>query len=136
MLDGIGVLALVLIASFAVDRIVSGILYFVPFARPKPGEPPTMVQRIIYFTLAGIVGGGVLAYWGEIRIFHALGFTTIKDLLDTVLTGLIFMAGADCVGAFFRRRAAAGVQPAGKPVRITGTLMVDDEQGKSAKSGA
>ena len=141
-LDGVSALALILIASFGIDRIVTGFLFLLSFVKPwtrlfpDPAlldEGPEHVaavkkQKLLYFTLAGVLGGVVLAYFGEVRIFRALGFTETNTLLDAVMTGLIMMAGADRVAQFLRMGGVSGGGVAeSRPVEITGRLILEGE---------
>ena len=85
--DPVNVLVLILVASFAIDRIVSGLLFLMSFNKawtrrfPDPalieeGVKRTRAenkQKLIYFTLAGVLGIGLLSGFGNIRILAALG---------------------------------------------------------------
>ena len=86
-LDGVSAIALVLIASFAVDRVVTGLLFLLGFNKkwvqwcPDPkliDDPPgrTMAERrqkLAYFILAGFFAIIVLAGLGHVRILTAMG---------------------------------------------------------------
>jgi hypothetical protein len=86
-LDGVSAIALVLIASFAIDRVVSGLLFLLSFNKkwahwfPEPmliDKPAQRMaaerrQKLIYFILAGFLGMIVLAGLGHVRILTAMG---------------------------------------------------------------
>ncbi len=145
MLDGIGAIALVLIASFGVDRITAGILFLLRPATSRLRLPSWIsrgpdnkeeLPRYVYLALAAIIGGVVLSYLGQVRIFHALGFNTINAILDTVLTGLIFVGGADCVGRFLNRAQGPDRHPDHAPIQVTGTLVLDQDGAKHTRAAA
>lgn len=85
-LDGVTAIALVVIASFAIDRIVSGSLFLLSYSKawsrrfPEPSsveDEATRVrvektQKLVYFALAGFLGMVVLAGAGNVRILSAL----------------------------------------------------------------
>lgn len=86
-LDGVSAIALVLIASFAIDRVVNGLLFLLGFTKkwahwfPEPkliDEPAQRMaaekrQKLVYFVLAGFFGMIVLAGIGHVRILTAMG---------------------------------------------------------------
>ena len=102
-IDGVSAIAVILIASFGVDRIVTGLLFTLSFIKPWTRflPNPTAIQnaleranaerkqKLVYFVFAGLLSGLVVAYLGKVRIFQALGFAT-NDILDSILTGLDF----------------------------------------------
>lgn len=143
MVDGVGALALVFIASFGIDRIVTGTLFalsfFKPWARFLP-EPRTVSgsgpreraerhYKLVYFLFAAVLGIGVLAYFGQVRIFAALGFDQTNPLLDAVITGLILVAGADRISQLVDITKKAGprglAEPASPPIEVTGKLVLE-----------
>lgn len=86
-LDGVSAIALVLIASFAIDRVVTGLLFLMSFNKrwahwcpdPKlieetaPRIAAERRQKLAYFILAGFFGIIVLAGLGHVRILTAMG---------------------------------------------------------------
>jgi hypothetical protein len=86
-LDGVSAIALVLIASFAIDRVVTGLLFLLGFNKkwakwcpdPKlieetaPRIAAERRQKLAYFLLAGFFGIIVLAGLGHVRILTAMG---------------------------------------------------------------
>ena len=147
MLDGVGAIAVVLIASFAIDRMVTGWLFVLSFLRPwtfffpdpslvREGRPRAQAERrqkLVYFVFAAALGGVVLAYFGDVRVFHALGFET-NVVLDAVVTGLILTTGADRVGMFLQlAEGGSATRETAQPLEITGKLVLED---KAVKAGA
>src|SRR5262249_48786839 len=86
-LDGVSAIALVLIAAFAIDRVVNGLLFLLGFNKkwtrwcpdPKlidetaPRIAAERRQKLVYFILAGFFGMIVLAGLGHVRILTAMG---------------------------------------------------------------
>jgi hypothetical protein len=85
--DPINVLVLILVASFAIDRIVSGALFLLSFSKAWARRFPDAAllsesvertyaekkQKLMYFALAGLLGIVVLAGFGNVRLLAALG---------------------------------------------------------------
>ncbi len=145
--DGVTAIAMILIASFAIDRIVVGLLFlfsFIPrwsrafpepssFADPEARAGAERKRKLIYFVFAGVLAGLFLAGYGQDRILKAAGFS-INPILDTILTGLILMGGADRMTEFLKM---IGVQNAEKPeapphpIEITGRVILEEPADKA-----
>ncbi len=147
VIDGVSAIALILIASFGIDRINTGLFFILDFFPPwrkifpNPEEIAEEVSRhraqrkrkLLYQLLAAILGGIVLAYFGEVRIFRALGFNNTHPILDSVMTGLILMAGADQVAGLLKVTGlpwTKGESTSSKPIEIRGKLILEDESRK------
>ena len=136
---GMNAIVLIVIASFAVDRVVGGILFMLSFNRrwrvwfPAPltvdeAARPMAERRLklIYFTLAGIIGTAVLAYFGQVRVLLSLGVPA-KPAFDVIVTGLVLMGGADKVADLLKLaqgKPNAGAAASPRPLEITGTLTL------------
>ena len=149
-LDGVTAVAVVLIASFAIDRIVAGCLFALSLSKawdrrfPDPSSLPDESDRrraekkykVVYFILAATLGVVVLAWLGNIRILSAMLHSTgstqpVNPILDTIVTGLLLTGGADRLAQFLKAPGEAGTQRAeSKPIQITGKLVLDDESGR------
>lgn len=137
-IDGIGAVAVVAVASFAVDRITTGLLFALDslgfWARQFP-EPASLEgserrtaerrQKWAYYLLAGSLSIPVFAWWGQIRLFQALGFT-MPGFLDVVTTGLVLIAGADRVAALVSSAGPASSPAPSGPIEITGKLVLEN----------
>lgn len=153
-LDGISVIAVILIISFGVDRIVTGFFFLMSFFKPwsRYFPDPEMIEdrnkrvrmekryKLAYFTLAAILSGLVIAYLGNVRILASLGYNT-NIILDSVLTGLILIAGADRVADFLKSMpgiSAAGTKPGeqapAQPIKVSGKLIIEGEGGNKLKN--
>src|SRR5258708_26730710 len=89
----ITVIAMVVIGSFAIDRIVSAILY--PFFREPPAplnptddeikrERQAKYERDwnykrLYFIMSGILAIVLLVSWGKMKVLDALGYPPIPN---------------------------------------------------------
>jgi hypothetical protein len=148
-LDGISVIAFVLVGSFAIDRIVTFLLFVLAFNRkwaarfPKPAlvaDPAARAraedaQKVVYFVFAGALAIPLLAGYGQVRVLEALGFQT-NFILDTIVTGLILMGGSDRVAELLKMPGAPGVhKPEPRPITIQGTLVLQDRNAVLSASG-
>ncbi len=141
-IDGVSAIAVILIASFAIDRIVTGILFMLSFLKPWTRffpDPTTITDaaerlatekkhKFLYFGLAGILSIGVLAGYGGVRIFKVVAFPGIDPVLDTIVTGLILVAGSDRIATLINLGGASGAErsaPASQPIEITGKLILE-----------
>jgi hypothetical protein len=124
--DGVSAIALILIASFAIDRVVTAILFLLNWAGWVPD--PTVDERkykLIYFLLGGLLGIFVLAHFGKVRVMTALGIP-IDPYLDTALTGIVLVGGADRIAGLLK---APGVEPPREhpqPMVISGKLVLEE----------
>ena len=143
-LDGISIIALILIGSFAIDRIVRGLLFVLSYWKrwaswvPDPNDPATPTaqrkhHQLAYFCFAACLGVVALGWYGGVRVFSALGFFGVDPILDTLITGLILVGGADRTEAILGALGAGGAEAAGSrdsaPIQITGTLVIDGRSG-------
>jgi hypothetical protein len=124
-LDGVTIITLILIASFAIDRIVTAILFLLSFAGLAPDAATEKKYKLMYFVLAGGFGIGVLAIWGQIRVLKLLGLTA-DPWLDTFLTGIVLVGGADRIASLIKLPGGGDPKPAPQPIEITGKLVLED----------
>ncbi len=141
-MDGVGVIVLIAMAAFGIDRIVVGLLFafsFVPLWTKYFPDPATMEksipqkvakkkQKLMYYVFGALLGGAVLAWFGNIRIFHALGVPDANPIVDCVMTGLVLVAGADRLAGILKLPGAAQPEAApARPIEITGRLTLDSD---------
>lgn len=140
-IDGVSALAVLVIASFAIDRIatfavfVASWLNLVPDAEltvdPAARIRATRKERLAYYGVAGVLGIGVVAGYGGVRIFQASGFPAMPWLLDTALTGLILVAGADRVATVLHLPGGMPAEKApARPIEVTGKLILEEPAGR------
>ena len=155
-LEGITAIAALLIASFAIDRIVAGILFLLSFsgAWNRRFPEPQLVKddelrykaekklKLMRTVLSALIALPLLAWYGEVRILAAVGFETVNPILDQVLTGFILIGGADRIGEVLKwggiQGGHAGAPEKGaaqQPIEITGKLTLESS-GKDATIAA
>ncbi len=149
---GITAIAALLIASFAVDRVVAGLLFVLSFnegfARSFPdpaaqADPAARAsadrrRKLLYFVLAAVIALPLLAWYGKIRILAAVGFVTISPLLDRILTGIILVGGADRIAEVLKW-GSSPVPPTSQkpqPIEITGKLILEEPSVRRGAMGA
>jgi len=140
-------LTIILIAAFAIDRLVNGLFFLLSFSddlRPLVSEDPAhpdegaaRTRRLIYGLVAGYLGVVVVAGILKVRLFEIIQFTPAPDgkpnaMLDTLLTGLILAGGADRLSELVKSFSGEGKKGGEKPIEITGKLVL--EQPAAAKS--
>lgn len=137
-LDGVSVAVMVLLAAFAIERLTSGILFLLCWAKvvrnpgeqaPGAGEAANK-YRMAYFVVASVLSLVLLIAYPKVRILLALGGTdgTLLDrFFDTLLTAIVYVGGADRISALFKDSpAGAGARPAQPPITVTGKLELTD----------
>ena len=143
-IDGISAIAVILILSFAINRIATGVLFLLSFLKPwaRLFPDPALEQdrrrqataernrKLVYFGLATALAMGVFAGYGTIRILSVSGFPSINPVLDIILTGLILVVGSDRIEQLLMTRAVPAPDRSGaeavesRPVLVTGTLTL------------
>ncbi|MBL8220429.1 MAG: hypothetical protein JNL62_14445 [Bryobacterales bacterium] len=143
-IDGVSILVLFLIASFAIDRSVRGAMFalsyfsfwrrWVPDSEsPASAGPhkegvlwtpdtggrtdvaaPAKNQRLAYTILAGALSILVLGWFGNVRMLAAIGFAQVHPAIDALFTGLLLVGGADRTEALLK---AMGAGQGGEPGR-------------------
>jgi len=136
-LGGISVIAFVLLLSFAIDRVVNGILFALSYSKywrrlcPDPIRVPEgteralaeRAQKIAFFGFASVLSGIVLWMVGS-GILHQVGFA--EGPLDIFMTGLILIGGAERVSEFSKSLSTTPSAAHESPVEIKGTLMLEE----------
>jgi hypothetical protein len=147
-IDGISAIAAILIASFAIDRVTSGLLAFAAYLRRRK---PSVLRagtreafdalvederdsRVPYFVIAGVLGAVVLGWFGQVRVLGALGFLAVNPYLDALITGLVLMIGADRASDLLKRLDVPmgdSMKKSSAPIEVTGKLVLENPEGKS-----
>ena len=146
-LSGTTVVAMVLIGAFAIDRIVTILLFLLelsPGWRRRHPDPRMLAepqrsdaersQKVRYFALA-IPIGLIAVQWFKPRLLEAIGITA-SDLLNRLFSLLVLVGGADRItellGSSAKDRAR---DSADSPIKIEGTLkLVSGEQVRAGGS--
>ena len=143
-MNGLTAVTMILILSFAIDRLVTASLFLLSFNKtwtrrfPDPALLDDAALRaraekrrkLIYFSFAGCLGILVLAYFGNVRLLQTSGFKEANPFIDIVVTGLILMAGADRIAQIQPKMSGAAPvaeKPAQRPIEITGKLTIEKE---------
>ena len=149
-IDPMRAIALILIGSFAIDRIVTGLFFLLSFnsdlrtsldpstvKNPKKKDEAMRTYRLLYAIFGGYLSTVVMAGYMNIRLFASTivpgsEFIGQYPLLDIFLTGLVLLGGADRLGEALRMLGGSGL-PRKKeaPLEIKGTLVLEQ-----AKRGA
>jgi hypothetical protein len=137
-LDGVSAAALIALAAFAIDRVVTAALFvFVYFgilsdSASKKGEEQFATDRtykIVYFIASLALVIVVLAIVPGIRILAAMGLRTDSPLLDELLTGIVLLGGTERLSEWMKTEGTTGEPtPAEPPIRVTGSLTLDDKR--------
>lgn len=138
-IGGISVLVLILVLSFAIDRVVRAVLFLLSFLHRWTQwvpDPPTIEdpanrtkaekrQKLVYFAFAGFLGLIVVAVYGDVRVIKALGYDANK-VLDTIATGIILMGGSDFISKLLQMSGiGGGTESSPQPIEITGKLILE-----------
>ena len=144
-MDGVTLLAVIVIGAFAIERITNGIVFLLDMFNftwwrrmsPDPASLTDPIARaaaerrhtLAYFVLAFALGL-VLTGFGRLRVLNAVGVETTW-YFDVVLTALILVGGADRVAELLKVPGArGGNKPVERPVQVTGTLVLEDATAK------
>lgn len=146
--SGTTVVAMVLIGSFAIDRIVTILLFLLELSpgwrrgHPDPqtleGAPRSDAERaakVRYFALAIPIGFLILVAYPEALLLKALGISASVGV-DRLFTLLVLVGGADRItellGSSAKDRARESTEA---PIKVEGTLkLVSGEHVRAAGS--
>jgi hypothetical protein len=148
---GIQVAALIVIASFAIDRVSGGTFFLLSlfeiwnrhFPDPATIEDPIQEQsalkrtKLAYYCLAGFLAA-VLVFKFDISVLKALqvGDPLQHPWLDHLFSVLVLLGGSDQIAALLKS-PHAGKAPEGashQPIEVTGKLMLEDGGRQSPRS--
>jgi hypothetical protein len=118
-------IAIVLIASFAIERLVAAVGFFID----RDALPPSArKQKVVLFFVAGAIGAVVIALT-KIRLLSAVQIGEPSDALDYFVTWLVLVGGADRIREFIGGSGGGGSQkpaPQVPPIQI----VITDRDGK------
>ena len=150
-IDPIRAIALILIGSFAIDRLVKGLFFLLsysedlresldPEAVTDPVEKAAAMRnyRLLYAVFGGYLGTVVMAGYMHIRLFAVTAesgteFIGQYPILDILLTGLVLLGGAEQLAKALGMLggSAGAVRDQERPVEITGRLVLEQPPGRS-----
>ena len=135
--DAVSVAATIVIASFVIDRLKTGILFLMAgtgyWKRNfiDPDSKRKRKQQVLEFCLTGALVLATLLFFPDLRLLQALGISTV-GIVDFAFTWLALTTGADQLGDLLKGGARAEPEP--KPLQITGDVrLIDDGKTGSAK---
>jgi len=123
--------AIVLLASFAIERVVATVDFFMP---GDAFTSPEKKKKLILFGLSALIGIAVVWLTG-VRILAVLSFQADKAV-DLLLTWMILVGGADRIGQLLGGGSGGGggsSQPAQEipPIQI----IISDKDGDVSVKG-
>jgi hypothetical protein len=110
-------IAVVLLASFAIERVVAAVDFFM-----SDGAlfSPEKRRKLVRVGVSALIGLGIVAFTG-IRLLGAMKFHSASSWIDFVLTCLVLVGGADKLDQFIGA-SGGGKAPAKKeeirPIQI------------------
>jgi hypothetical protein len=130
--------ASIALAAFAIDRIVSAILFVLLYAHilSDPGEKTGADQiatdrnyKLVYFSASLVLVLIVLLGFPDIRILEAMGSRGNARELDFMLTGIVLLGGAERLGAWMKTEGTESGAGSGEPpIQVKGTLTLEDKR--------
>jgi hypothetical protein len=138
-LDGVSALALLLLSSFVVERVVSAALFVLPTlgvlpdpARVEaPSERAAVERKYTYFRffLSAILAAAILWQWPSLRILALFSQLSgqVPGWLDPAITWVVLLGGADRIAAMVKLPSGPAVEKTEEqPIAVTGKLTLDD----------
>jgi len=124
-IEPVTALAIILIASFAIDRLVTILMLFLgPVLVGAPGGEERKGREKVIYILFAAVFGLLLGYFGDIRLLEGLGFSK-NVAMNVVLTALILTAGSDSISGLMKKMDRGALpEPEAKPLVIQGDLTL------------
>ncbi len=152
--DALQTIALILIGSFAIDRVVSGLFFLLAYnddlrasldpsgiTDPREQADAKRNYRLLYAIFGGYLSIVVMAGYMNLRLFSTAAVPGAEvigqyQLLDIVLTGLVLLGGADRLAEFLKMPGTSGgaTQPEA-PLEIRGTLVLQQSAANSETGG-
>jgi hypothetical protein len=146
-------IGIILIASFAVDRIVTGLFFLLSFnADLKTVLDPDSIQdptqraealknyRLIYAVVAGYLAIVFVAGLMGVRLSAITGLApdlkglpVMNELMDILITGLLLVGGADRLADALKLLRGESGRASQAPIEITGKVTLQQEGADSAK---
>jgi hypothetical protein len=139
--DGITVVAMLLLAAFAVDRLASATTFLV-FRPTGEEETPTKKDRrewnckVVYFGVASVMALVILIASDKIRLLEAMGMLKEQvagsdQWVDRGLTFLVLVGGAERISNLLGSRISSSSGEEQPPLKIEGTVLVDPTSTKT-----
>lgn len=147
---------IILIAAFAIDRVVSGLFYLLsyngelrtildPDSVEDPSEKAAAMKRyrIVYAVCGGYLGIVVVAGSMGVRLSRIAGLeldpqagTVTTTLLDILITGLLLTGGADRLADALKLFGGKESKAPPAPIEITGRVVLEQAPTKTETAHA
>jgi hypothetical protein len=141
-------IGIILIASFAIDRIVTGTFYLLSFnselqaildpdsvSDPGAKAAAAKLYRLIYSVCAGYLGIVIVAGVMGMRFSKIAGIPlevsggpVMGNVLDVLITGLLLVGGADRIAEALKLYGG-DTKPEKTPIEITGKVSLEQSRG-------
>ena len=123
-------IAIVLLASFAIERVVATVDFFLD---GDALTAPAKKRKLVLFFITAVLGMVVIALAG-VRVLAALGLKTPNPIIDLLVTWLILVGGADKLGQLLGGGGSGGGSAAKAPeVPPIQIIVGEDEKDVTVK---
>ena len=122
--DTARLIAFILLAAFAIERVVATAKYFLDGWEPTRDKRRKRLRQVLLFGLAGAVALAIVDF-GNIRIVQYLQQHP-PQLLDYWLTWLVVVAGADRARSFLQKEGGAAEAAESTPKVPPIKIVLDD----------
>lgn len=139
-------LVLILVLSFAADRLAKAILFVLALtpAWSKRFPDPRLIRErerqvhvknrllLVYTVLVAAIAGTAIWMYPELRIIEMLSGPRTHDVIDIIVTVVVVMGGSDLVGRLVQVSGIGEVSttsPASgrnEPIEINGRLVLEN----------
>jgi len=145
--DPVTVVVVILIASFAIERVVTVLVDWLArvgalgaasrssVSRTGATAGASSAEKAVRFLLAGLLSVAVIYGFNGRGIFTRLGFTGENGFplaLDLVLTWLVLVAGSDRIAELVKKMGGEAGGKKAEPLEIKGTVILSEEPAKKA----
>ena len=136
--EAINVVAIIVIASFAIERVTSGLLFLLSFFKPwqrfVPDPFPSDAlesakyqkrEKVAYYGIAGTIVLVLVLSVRDLSVLSALSINAPR-LLDLAVSWLVLVAGSDRIFELVARNQ--GMTSSGKetrPLMVSGKLTIE-----------
>ncbi len=134
--------ALIVVASFAIDRITAAVLFLLTYFHAL-GDPAEISdasarhrteqrQKFLYYGFAAVLAALVVTHYDVARVMAALKFQPYNKELDFLVTVIVLLGGADRIAALLQSKAPSGLphQSTPSPLEIKGKVTLEEGRSK------
>ncbi len=146
--DSATTITLLAIGAFAIDRIVTALMFLLSFIHLAPvpelaADDASRVKsarrhRLMYYVIAAVFAIVILVVFHQIRVLASLGVSGLvpgEGALDFLLAFIVLVGGADGFsGLLSSSSAAPKAAPAPEPISVSGTLTLETPAERAKKA--